>query len=599
MKDRIKKKEKKKMKIRTEEIEKLVEMIFPKKGMMGGRIRKGYNYDEEYLLNAEIYKEVKEVIEMIKERIEGEIEMTEMIGKKGYGIGGIIEERIGKVRIYEGNRRIERYIYNNMREYTERFGIGKEWEIIGDQRFQGGRRENEEGRVVIYDVVKEMKENNKTKNWMEESVVRVIKQGAKMVVVIIPEKEELDKKRMRYMDIEIVKKKGEGKKIIFITKRSFRREYVVKAMEEIFRYNDIKIENMNELIQVPFTEKSWKERSIENIRKYIEKNKYHISEKDLSNLRDITVNINQHLTEVKGDFEIHKFERKLNEKCEREAYNEKIVKENERTVIHWGQRKLLLSEIEFLTLHGKLSNIVVYAGAASGEHIPILSELFPEHKFKLYDPSPFSISPSDKIEIFTGNDSGYFTDSVALSYKSQNVLFISDIRVNNSEEQIKKDMLMQQNWISIMEPSMSMLKFRLPYSNQPDFPSELYLDGDIYFQCWAPPYSNETRLITDGKSSRLYNNKQYEEQLFFFNTHTRVSFYDLFPHSLLCCGLDHCYDCQSELSILRNYVLSFYSIPHSSLFPLILSLSSYFTSSLGKNKRDLFTNIISRNLSDD
>jgi hypothetical protein len=34
-------------------------------------------------------------------------------------------------------------------------------------------------------------------------------------------------------------------------------------------------------------------------------------------------------------------------------------------VNHWGQRKLLLSEIEFLTLHGEPGALIVYAGMVS------------------------------------------------------------------------------------------------------------------------------------------------------------------------------------------------------------------------------------------
>jgi hypothetical protein len=33
------------------------------------------------------------------------------------------------------------------------------------------------------------------------------------------------------------------------------------------------------------------------------------------------------------------------------------------TVIHWGQRKLLMCEMEFLTKYGQLAPLVVYAGA--------------------------------------------------------------------------------------------------------------------------------------------------------------------------------------------------------------------------------------------
>src|SRR5262245_53966686 len=68
-------------------------------------------------------------------------------------------------------------------------------------------------------------------------------------------------------------------------------------------------------------------------------------------------------------------------------------------VIHWGQRKLLLSEIMFLTQWGHLANIVVYAGAAPSDHTPYLQSLFPNHTFILIDPRPFSIKSTDRIKI--------------------------------------------------------------------------------------------------------------------------------------------------------------------------------------------------------
>jgi hypothetical protein len=57
-----------------------------------------------------------------------------------------------------------------------------------------------------------------------------------------------------------------------------------------------------------------------------------------------------------------------------------------RTLVHWGQRKLLLTEIEFLTRYGHLSDTVIYAGAAPGTHTAVLAALFPKHKFHLHSP---------------------------------------------------------------------------------------------------------------------------------------------------------------------------------------------------------------------
>lgn len=71
-----------------------------------------------------------------------------------------------------------------------------------------------------------------------------------------------------------------------------------------------------------------------------------------------------------------------------------------KTVEHWGQRKLLLSEIEFLTTHAKPGQLVIYAGAAPGNHVPFLAEqLFPHLRFLLVDPAPFACKQTQQIQI--------------------------------------------------------------------------------------------------------------------------------------------------------------------------------------------------------
>jgi hypothetical protein len=90
---------------------------------------------------------------------------------------------------------------------------------------------------------------------------------------------------------------------------------------------------------------------------------------------------------------------------------------------HWGQRKLLFTEIEFLTLHCPANCIVVYAGSApgnimlsislrmfahiyisvlrsTGHHIWYMAEqLFPTLDFILIDPAPFAHKQTPKIQI--------------------------------------------------------------------------------------------------------------------------------------------------------------------------------------------------------
>lgn len=63
-----------------------------------------------------------------------------------------------------------------------------------------------------------------------------------------------------------------------------------------------------------------------------------------------------------------------------------------KSAIHWGQRKLLLSEIQLLSLYCKpdVSYHIVYAGSAPGTHLAFLDEMFDcRHTWELIDPGQF------------------------------------------------------------------------------------------------------------------------------------------------------------------------------------------------------------------
>ena len=248
-----------------------------------------------------------------------------------------------------------------------------------------------------------------------------------------------------------------------------------------------------------------------------------------------------------------------------------------KSTLHWGQRKLLLSEIEFLTILGckaLIDSTIVYAGAAPGTHISFLSALFPSARFILVDPAPFTVRASDKIQII--ND--LFTDALAssLSLAHQNIYFISDIRTADpfvdspsaSEEKIRQDMRAQMEWHALLKSQRSMLKFRLPWDNL----TSTYLAGEIRLPVWGPQTTTESRLITDPDPSktRLYDHEKYEGQMFHFNTTTRHS---LYPHPILGEGLDHCYDCRAEIEILSNY-LSEFAFPSPHIPSSVSSLSA-------------------------
>jgi cap2 methyltransferase len=269
---------------------------------------------------------------------------------------------------------------------------------------------------------------------------------------------------------------------------------------------------------------------------------------------------NQHCKQATNPRTNIPFERVLKDDAPKAVYYSR--KDEPKSVVHWGQRKLLMSEIEFiqmcLTPLGQRV-VVIYAGAAPGTHVAILSEMFPEHRFVLVDPAVFH--PKLKVDgdrIITIN--ALFSDELAQALKAEyaewTVLFICDIRSSDhtravgdeDEARIKIDMEAQARWHRLIRPFMSMLKFRLPYSAG----TTTYLDGQIYLPVWGPPCTTECRLIVDTDAGEKdYDNIDHERKMFFFNTTTRPALYD---HGIRGCGIDHCYDCKAEIGILRNYL---------------------------------------------
>ena len=214
-------------------------------------------------------------------------------------------------------------------------------------------------------------------------------------------------------------------------------------------------------------------------------------------------------------------------------------KDEEKLSIHWGQRKLLLTLVQFLTLFWNPKKtpkpIVVYAGAAPGTNIKTVSMLFPEIEFHLYDPSPFKIKNSDKIHIYQQ----YFTDDDAKKWSGRNdVYFVSDIRtadytkaknLDENEDQIMKDMEMQMRWFAIINPVEGHLKFRPPYTGGNRPPRINYLYGYILKQPWAPQTTTESRLVPvrDEQGNWTYPSwsaQKYQDQMFFHNVVIRESY---------------------------------------------------------------------------
>jgi len=237
---------------------------------------------------------------------------------------------------------------------------------------------------------------------------------------------------------------------------------------------------------------------------------------------------------------------------------------NYKSTLHAGQLKLMLSELYFLLHYSKDNDTVVYAGAAVGSHIILLQELFPKINWVLIDPGKFDsrlikLSKDEPKRFIV--DNSYFTDEYATkiskTYKTDNVLFISDIRLQPIEEKVMMDMKNQETWTKIINPRHVMLKFRLPW-DQKTFE---YLDGKVLLQQFPPQTSTETRLIASFPyKTKVWNAKKYESQMFYHNTVYRVHYfewsekYENVIKNIK--GLDHCYDCAASILIMEMYVNS-------------------------------------------
>lgn len=283
-------------------------------------------------------------------------------------------------------------------------------------------------------------------------------------------------------------------------------------------------------------------------------------------------------------------------------------KEEAKKNVHWGQRKLLLTLVQFLSLFWKkeqvLNPVVVYAGAAPGTNIAIVSSFFPDINFHLYDPAPFKIKETDKIKLYQQ----YFTNEDAKRWSGRSdVFFISDIRsvdytksenLDENEKGIMKDMQMQMDWFNIIDPVHGQLKFRPPYTggNRPERINYLY--GYVFKQPWAPQTSTETRLVPvkDSKGKwrfASWSSGKYQDQLFYHNVMIREKFKykNPFKPSNPTAPIDdpellNDWDSRAEVQILVDY-LNFTGTPVTEKY--VIALSRLITDKLTANSKRKFT----------
>jgi hypothetical protein len=227
--------------------------------------------------------------------------------------------------------------------------------------------------------------------------------------------------------------------------------------------------------------------------------------------------------------------------------------------LHSGQRKLLMSEIDFLTRYydkydRSKQKYLLYIGASPGNHINYLNILFPELHYILYDKVDTQVDLKSNVTFVNK----YFDNQEAEKYKNMNIFVVCDIRnldianhseIKDQDKIILQDMNFQKKWCEIIKPKSALLKFRVSW----EVPSSTYFDGVIYFQIWSGNNSTELRLVPDLNKIKTYDNKNIEEVCFYYNLHTRR---ELIKNNKYSCIGDY-HESAVEGEILEDYLKKF------------------------------------------
>jgi hypothetical protein len=283
----------------------------------------------------------------------------------------------------------------------------------------------------------------------------------------------------------------------------------------------------------------------------------------------------------------------------------RVIPRDQRKNVHYGQRKLFLMKLFFFIRYWDISKIarpkVVYAGAAPGHSIPLLSMLMPEIEFHLYDPSKFGISASPKIRLYNA----LFDKEIAKTWANRDdIFFISDIRNSDydpegrgeitekkNESYIVEDMFLQQEWYNTIRPVKALLKLRLPYAYKFIPKYFRYLAGYVLKQPWAPQMTSETRLVPIGYDICDYDVEKYGNQMFYFNTVIRETVKYSIPgtdfngQDIDPPELTSSFDSTLEFSIIREY-LRRQGLPEEGLESEVIKLSRLLTLELNKYRSD-------------
>ena len=282
------------------------------------------------------------------------------------------------------------------------------------------------------------------------------------------------------------------------------------------------------------------------------------------------------------------------------------VSRHKCSIIHYGQRKLLLNELLFLSLYNlqkfktltvddlekdtltsfivprrREVPLVVYAGAGgTGQHMLYLAKLFSGVMFYCYDLSEYDKNLQMEVKagrypnvilnvsLFEDRDRDAFAsisdgnigdeilgDEIRARGGGRPIYFISDIRsagqkesFEEFEERVHVDNLMQYDWVEKIRPVSAHLKWRMPYTHS-DAP--IMTPSTFMLEPWVDPDSGELRQTVErpsGSKGYTYGKmtlEQFENKKIMFNN--AILPYAYYEHPVSCSGYYY-YDAKERKS---------------------------------------------------
>lgn len=208
---------------------------------------------------------------------------------------------------------------------------------------------------------------------------------------------------------------------------------------------------------------------------------------------------------------------------------------------HIGQLASLCIELLFLANTvikvADQKPLLVYVGAAPGNHLVHLLPLLAGFEVHCYDTEPYcsDLVETEDIKLFQKEFTTQLAEETRSSNKGRSIYFISDVRSRSytghslqyadmqvNDELIEADHKNQMEWVRAIQPTASLVKFRVYKTNNI---MVRYMAGTLYLKPWTKPHSHELCLVSVGaqvSEDRLWDTPKIKRMMNYHNMIRRM-----------------------------------------------------------------------------